>query len=177
MKFRSALLLAGLLPVAAIANDEAGRCSAYMMDVSAELELFSHAASSVQAGGTVPAAPSLQTSTLYAVQLPLQEGVRYPATLARRPIEPQKHGGMVRLKFTEAGQYRVAIDANVWIDAVHEGVPLESVDFRSDRECKGGPTKIVTFAVPAEAEVVVQFIDVDRTAVRLVVTPAPQAVW
>src|SRR5690606_23963284 len=104
-----------------------------------------------------------------------QKDVQYVAPPKRDP-DPAEYGGMLRIVVPEGGRYRVSVDAPAWVDAVFSGMALETADFRSDREC-GGPTKIVTFHVPAGAELVLQFIDVDRPSLRLAVTPAPQEIW
>ncbi|MFO7324971.1 MAG: hypothetical protein DIU62_004555 [Pseudomonadota bacterium] len=171
---RTALLLMLAAPAALAGQPDA--CAAYQMDVSAEVDLFQEQALEVPAGDRAETAPQIEAGRLYQVKLRPQRGLTYPVTAARREPDAAQSGGMVRVFIAEAGRYRVSVDQPSWVDAIHEGRPLESLDFRSSRECSG-PTKIVTFHVPAGAELLLQFIDVDRPSLRLAVTPVPPEVW
>lgn len=153
-----------------------GSCSAYMMDVTAELQLFREAPDPVVAGGNAEDAPQVQPGRLYLARLPLQKEVRFGPTLARNPADATRPGGLLKLSLDQPGKYRIAIDANFWIDALVDGVPAQSLDFRSDREC-AGPRKIVTFDLPADGEVLVQLIDATMAQVRFTVTPVPEEPW
>lgn len=171
------LAVSGSEVVPSAAAAEAGaHCVAYAMDVDAEVELFQRPPARLNASGAADAAPVIASGTLYDVTLASQADVRYPAPPAKRKPDPARTGGLVALVVPETGRYRVAVNAPVWIDAVVGDTPLEALDFRSDRTC-AGPTKIVTFQLPAGARVLLQFIDVDRAALRLAVTPVPQPVW
>lgn len=165
----STLLLGGLARA-----DET--CSAYMMDVASELELFHEPAAEVQAGREAQGAPQIEPGKLYRVALRTQKEVRFVDSPGRRPEDPARPGGIVQFTVPEAGRYRVSVDANFWIDVMLEGVALKSLDFRSDREC-AGPRKIVTFQLPAGAELAVQLIDATAPSVRLAVTPVPEGPW
>jgi hypothetical protein len=165
-----------LLASPAVLAAEPDACAAYEMDVSAEVALFQEQAVEVAAGDHEEAAAPLEAGKLYKVKLLPQRGLKYPVTASRRNPDAAQSGGMVRVFIAEAGRYRVSVDAPSWVDAIHEGQPLESLDFRSSRACNG-PTKIVTFYVPAGAELLLQFIDVDRPSLRLAVTPVPPEVW
>ncbi|HWL63674.1 MAG TPA: hypothetical protein VNQ32_12805 [Steroidobacteraceae bacterium] len=151
-------------------------CSAYMMDVAAELQLFREAPDPVKAGLNPKDAPRVEPGRLYLVTLPLQKDVRFGATLARNPVDATRPGGLLNLSFEKPGKYRIAIDANFWIDALVDGVPVEALDFRSDREC-AGPRKIVTFDLPAGGEVHLQLVDATVSQLRLTVTPVPEEPW
>lgn len=168
------LLLATLLAVPAFAQEPAP-CSAFQTDVSAEVELFQRAPVTVDAAADAASSRVIEPGRLYEVRLQPQKQVHYVAQPERKP-DPTQSGGMLRIQVPEGGDYRVSVDARSWLDAVFGGVALATDDFRSDRQC-GGPTKMVTFNVPAGAELVLQFIDVDRSSLRLAVTPAPQQVW
>lgn len=151
-------------------------CSAYMMDVTAELQLFWEAPDPVLAGGNANDAPRLEPGRLYVAKLPAQKDVRFGATLASKPVDAAKPGGLLKLAIDRPGKYRIAIDANFWIDALLDGVPLQALDFRSDREC-AAPRKIVTFDFPGEGEILVQLIDATASQVRFAVTPVPEEPW
>lgn len=151
-------------------------CSAYMMDVTAELQLFREAPDPVVAGRNAADAPQVEPGRLYVARLPAQKDVHFGATLARNPVDAARPGGLLKLSIDQPGKYRIAIDANFWIDALVDGVPVESLDFRSDREC-AGPRKIVTFDLAAGGQILVQLIDATASQVRLTVTPVPEEVW
>lgn len=170
---RTTLLLTALLASPVFAAEPA--CSRFQMDVGKEIELFQAPPVAVDAATDENSAIRIEGSRLYEVRLQPQKQVNYVSTDSRKP-DPAQSGGMLRIVIAEGGPYRVSVDAPSWVDAVYGGVPLKTDDFRSDREC-GGPTKIVTFHVPAGAELLLQFIDVDRPSLRLAVTPAPQQIW
>lgn len=146
-----------------------------MMDVSRELELFREEAEPIEAAQSAAQSPTVQTGRLYAVKLHRQDGVQPPAPGTRKP-DPALQGGVLRFSVAEAGLFRVAADANFWIDVVFEGAPLEARDFRGNRECNG-PRKIVTFQLPAGADLLIQLMDARVPGVRLTVTPVPQKDW
>lgn len=172
MKNTACLVLCSAFLLGGIARaDET--CSAYMMNVSGELELFKDISIPVEAGRDVQGAPGIEPGKLYLTKLQVQKDVRFLASPGRRPEDPARSGGFVKFTVAQAGKYRVSIDANFWIDVMLEGVALASVDFRSDREC-AGPRKIVTFQLPAGAELAVQLIDATAQSVRLAVTPVPE---
>lgn len=151
-------------------------CGAYMMDVENELLLFNESPEPLAAGADASRAPVIRPGRLYAVKLASQRQVKYIVPPGRRPIDPEKSGGLLRFSVEEAGSYRVSTDASYWIDVVHEGKSLTSTDSRGDHECDG-PNKIVTFNLPAGAELIVQLADVGRERVRLTVTASPPKVW
>ncbi len=151
-------------------------CSAYMMDVTAEVQLFREAPDPVRAGLNAGDAPQLEPGRLYVARLPLQKDVRLGATLARNPVDATKPGGLLKLSIDRPGKYRIAVDANFWVDALVDGVVVEALDFRSDREC-AGPRKIVSFDFPAGREVPVHFVDATAAQVRVTVTPVPEEPW
>jgi hypothetical protein len=168
-----ALLLSLLLAGTAHADDT---CSAYMMDVGAEIELFREIAAPLQAGRRADDAPAIEAGKLYAVRLHSQKDVTYAAPRTGKPADPQQSGGMLKVTVAETGKYRISSDANFWIDAVADGVALTTLDFRSNREC-AGPRKIVTYQLPAGVELVVQLIDAGAPLVRVTLTPVPQEPW
>lgn len=168
------LLFSALLAGPALAA-EPRSCSAFQMEVSSEVELFQRPPIAVDAATHPDKALEVEVGRLYQVALQPQQDLKYLAPPKKAP-DPAEKGGMLRIVIAEGGSYRVSVDAPAWVDAVFSGKALETADFRSDREC-GGPTKIVTFSVPAGAELTLQFIDVDRSSLRLAVTPAPQKVW
>ncbi len=170
----AALLFTALLSAPTLAAEPA-TCARFQMDVSAERELFQSSPRTVEAAADAASAREVQAGGLYEVKLRPQQQVRYVATPERKP-DPALTGGMLRIHIAEGGRYRVAVDARSWVDAVYAGQPLPTNDFRSDREC-AGPTKIVTFDVPSGADLVLQFIDVDRPSLRLSVTAAPRETW
>ncbi len=168
------LLITALLATPALAA-EPSSCAAFQMDVATEVELFQGSPLAVRAAGDATMAAAIEPGRLYQVELQPQSQVEYVAAPKRAP-DPRESGGMLRVRVPEGGAWRVAVNAPAWVDAVFARQPLQTEDFRSDRECKG-PTKIVTFNVPAGAELVLQFVDVDRPTLRLAMTPAPAKIW
>jgi hypothetical protein len=147
-----------------------------MLDVNNEVDLFQGAPAPIQAGRDAATAPVIEPGKLYEVSLHGQPQVRFAAPRENKAPDPARIGGMLRFSVSEPGKYRVSIDANFWVDVARDGKALETLDFRSVRECPG-PRKIVTYNLPVGAELLVQLIDATSPRVRLTVTPVPPEIW
>jgi hypothetical protein len=79
-------------------------------------------------------------------------------------------GGLLRFRVDKAGPHRVAIDARFWLDVVHDGKALQSLDFNGSRDC-AGPRKIVVYDLPAGTELTLQIAAATSATARLTVTP------
>ncbi len=166
--------LSGLAALIAIACSTpvlaADACSNFKWEVSREVRLFAAPGTVLAAGTTGGEAPAITPGQLYALTLQPQEKVKFAVPPTKRMLADGAFGGMLKLKVGAAGAYRIAIDAGFWLDVVHEGKPLASVDFNGSAECTG-PRKIVVYELPAGAELTVQLAQANAAAARLSVTP------
>jgi hypothetical protein len=176
MKALTRLAALGMAAAASAVAAAADPCSTFMMEVDHEVDLFQAAPAPVAAGREAASAPLIEPGKLYEVSLHEQAQVRFAAPRASKAPDPARIGGMLRFSVSEPGKYRVSIDANFWVDVARDGKALETLDFRSVRECPG-PRKIVTYNLPVGAELLVQLIDATSPRVRLTVTPVPPGIW
>ena len=101
--------------------------------------------------------------------------MQFKAPPSKKMLSDGAYAGVLRLKVAAAGAYRVAIDAGFWLDVVHDGKPLASVDFNGSANCDG-PHKIVVYELPANAELYLQLSAVTGPQARLSVTQVAHAV-
>ena len=163
----------GAVSAATAAEDP---CSAFLMDVDNEVDLFQGAPAPVDSGREAATAPEVEPGKLYMVSLHGQQQVRFAAPRESKAPDPARTGGMLKLRAAEPGSYRVSVDANFWVDVAQDGKALPTLDFRSVRECPG-PRKIVTYNLPVGVELLVQLIDASVTSVLLTVTSVPPKIW
>lgn len=162
-----ALVTLALLAGSAQAADA---CTTYKWDVTREVQLYRTSPVAVAAGTEAAAALSIAAGQLYALALQPQEKVRYPTAPSKKMLADGAFGGLLKLRVDRAGQYRIAIDSGYWLDVVHDGKQLATVDFNGNAGCDG-PRKIVVYDMPAGVELVVQIAAASTQQVRLAVTP------
>lgn len=156
-------LLAGLVQAA-------DGCSAFKWDVSPEVQLYRSSPATVNAGTEAAGAPAISAGKLYVLALQAQEKVRYPTQPSKKMLADGSFGGLLKLKVDRAGHYRIAIDSGYWLDVVHDGRQLATVDFNGSATCDG-PRKIVVYDLPAGAELTVQVAAASAAQARLAVSP------
>ncbi len=145
-------------------------CSAFKWDVTREVQLYRTTPTAVNAGSEAAAAPSIVAGRLYALALQPQEKVRYLLPPGKKMLADGAFGGVLKLRVDRAGPYRLAIDSGYWLDVVHEGKQLATLDFNGSSSCDG-PRKIVVYELPAGAELTVQLSAASSAQARLAVTP------
>lgn len=148
----------------------ADACSSYKWDVTREVQLYRTAPLAIAAGTEAAAAHPITTGKLYALTLQPQEKVRYPTAPSKKMLADGAFGGLLKLSVDRAGQYRIAIDSGYWLDVVHDGKQLATVDFNGSAGCDG-PRKIVIYDMPAGVPLTVQLAAASTQQVRLTVTP------
>lgn len=162
--------LAALLLCAPVAF-AADACSQYKWNVSSEVKLFATSPTALEAAATLDKAPTINTGTLYALTLQPQEAVTYPVEPSKKMLPDGSFGGLMKFKVARAGAYRIALDAGFWIDVVHAGKSLPTLDFNGQRACEG-PRKIVVYELPAGAELILEVAQATENKARLTITPA-----
>jgi hypothetical protein len=137
--------------------------------VTHEVALFASTPKPLVAGHGVDDAGALQPEVLYAVSLQPQEGVKFKVAPSKKMLDDGAHGGLLKLRVTEAGTYRVAIDSGFWLDVIVGDKPLPSLDFNGSAEC-AGPRKIVVYELPAGTDLTLQLSAASVSLARLSVT-------
>jgi hypothetical protein len=173
----SALLWVALAAVGCAATAEAQEpCSGFKWDVSKELALFGGASTAVTAAKDAAAAPTLDTDKLYQVTLVPQSGVAFALAPAKKTYTDKANGGLVTIKLPASGNYRVSVDASLWLDVVDNGALATVRDYQGQPTCDA-PHKIVEFALSG-THVTLQLSGSSQPVVRVTVTLAtPQKVF
>jgi hypothetical protein len=171
-----ALLAAASMAMAAgpVAWAAGSGCAAYKWDVTPEVKLYGTTPAILGAGGNPESAAEIQAGRLYALQLQPQQNVHYAVAPSKKMLPDGAFGGILRLKVPNAGQYRIAIDSGFWLDVIHDGKPLATVDFNGSSTCDG-PHKIVVFDFPANAELLLQLSAASTAQAKPTVTAVAQA--
>lgn len=166
-----ALLLA--LSFAVMANPARADdgCIDFKWDVSKERALFADTPTAVKTGGDAKSAPVIVPSRLYQLRLTAQDHVAFPVPSVKKAADGA-FAGLVTLKISAAGAYRIALDLPIWIDVVSSGALLAAKDFEGQRNCSA-PHKIVEFELAGMQPFVLQFSNSASENILLTVTPTP----
>lgn len=167
------LLFAAVLATSAANAAESG-CGAFKWDVSSVVKLYSTAPTAISASSDVAGAPVIEAGRLYALDLRPQSSVNYAVPPSKKMLADGAWGGILSLNVPVAGQYRIAIDSGYWLDVIHDGKPLATVDFNGSPTCEG-PRKIVVFDLPANTPLLLQTSAATGAKARLTVTPVAHA--
>lgn len=173
MKIRNTLAALLLSCTAATAWAAAPACS-FKWDASAEVELYRSTATPLPVGSDATTAPPIQAGRLYALELKPQGEVHYSVAPSKKMLADGAYGGVLRLKVPAAGQYRIAIDSGYWLDVIHAGKPVDTVDFNGSPTCDG-PRKIVVFDLPADTDLLLQLSAASGAQAKLTVTRVAKA--
>ncbi len=163
------LAFAGLAALPA-RSDEA--CMDFKWDVSAERALFAGTPAASTAGKDARSAPIVVPNRLYSIRLAPQDLVKFAASPAKNPAGVSAYAGLVTLKISTPGSYRISVDLPLWIDAVSDGQRLGASDFQGQHEC-AAPHKIVQFDLAKAGVFILQLSSAKTDHVLLTVTPAP----
>jgi len=158
--------------VGAAPSMAADRCTGFKWDVSRELALFDQPSVALNAGENAADAPVIGTDRLYELRLAPQSTVSFAAAPGRNGAADGVHAGLAQLRLPEPGNYRVAVDAPLWIDVTFDGKLAAVTDFQGQQNCDG-PHKIVEFDLSAARRFVLQLSGSARATVRLTVTRTP----
>ncbi len=122
-------------------------CGAAGWNLTHEQALFKRDPTVLEAGKTSESAPAIATGQLYRLTLTAQQNVTFATPPGKKALTDGAYAGIARFKVSSAGTYRVAVDRPFWIDVVHEGKLISSIDFTGERGCE--PHKIVAYSLPA----------------------------
>ncbi|MBS0613687.1 MAG: hypothetical protein JSS24_11000 [Proteobacteria bacterium] len=147
-------------------------CDTFSWNVSAELALFAQPGTAIAAGADAKQAPTVQVGHLYAVGLVEQAKVNFAHTPGKTRLADGAHGGLLAIRLTAAGKYRVTIDKPSWVDVTDTGALVNSNQFQGRPTC---PLihKSVEYTLPAGKLLLIQLSGETSQTVRLAVTPVP----
>jgi hypothetical protein len=165
------ILFAGVFCLSAPALGAAD-CTDFKWDVNKERSLFEGPAAALQGGTDPKSAPVVVPNRLYRLQLVPQRRVHFAAAPGKRSPAGGNYAGLARLKIAESGSYRVAIDAQIWIDVVSNRALQAASDFQGQHGCSA-PHKIVVFDFVATQPLILQFSSATTDRIRVTITPTP----
>jgi hypothetical protein len=168
----AAIFLAIVLASAAAPALGADTCTDFKWDVSKERALFTGPAASLVSGANVKSAPVIVPNRLYQLQLMPQGRVHFAAVPGKKTPPAGANAGLARLKLPESGSYRVAIDAQFWIDVASKGSLLPAKDFQGQNGCSA-PHKIVVFDLSGTDAFILQLSSAASDRVRVTITRTP----
>ena len=171
---RLRLVLSWLIVLAAIHGTRAfadDPCLGFKWDVAKEHALFGGPAAALSAGKDPASAPTIAAGRLYALQLAPQAAVSFAAAPGKSPPDGA-YAGLAVLQLGTAGDYRVSVDAPLWIDVVADGKLAAVEDYQGLHSCNA-PHKIVAFDLAAGRRFILQVSGAAKAEVRLTVTKAP----
>jgi len=168
----AAIFLSIMLGSAGAPAFGADSCTDFKWDVSKERALFSGPAVSMVSGVNAKSAPVILPNRLYQLQLMPQGRVHFAATPGKNTAPAGAYAGLVRLKIPESGSYRIAVDAQFWIDVVAKGSLVAAKDFQGQHDCSA-PHKIVEFDLAGNPPFILQLSSATPDHIRLTITPTP----
>jgi hypothetical protein len=165
------LLTALLAALPAAAEDDP--CGQFGWDVRHERNLFAQPAATLVSGSSAADAPPIKPERLYRLSLHPQPQVHFAAPPGRQKFAEGAHAGMVKLMVERAGVYRVSLDQPAWVDVLSGSSALTAQDFQARSGCHA-PHKIVEFALPAHAALLLQFSAAAEDSLAFTLTRAPR---
>jgi hypothetical protein len=169
-KFFIATLLA--IALANVQEAAAVPCTGFKWDVRQEVALFAGTAAALPAGKNAATAPALGIDRLYALTLLPQSQVNFVVAPGKNAAQDSSFAGLAELRVPAPGNYRVALDAPVWIDVIVDGKLAQPTDYQGQHSCPG-PHKIVEFDLSGAQHFTLQLSGSADAAVRMTVTRTP----
>jgi hypothetical protein len=117
---------------------------------------------------------AVEADQLYTVTLSPRASVAF-AHAPGKTVGDEATGtaGLLLFRPTQAGLYRITLDAGMWLDVVNAGQLVDSNGFRGRQPC--GPIhKSVEWSLPAATDLIVQISGPATEPVRMTITSAKQ---
>ena len=149
-------------------------CMDFKWDVSKERALFAGPPTVMQAGTDTKSAPIVLPNHLYQLSLAPQNDVKFSVREGKK-TEDNAHAGLVILRISAEGSYRVSVDLPVWIDVVTQDSVLTPTDYQGQHDC-AAPRKVVQFELKGTKPFLLQFSGAAVGQLLVAVTPAPARV-
>ena len=149
-------------------------CMDFKWDVSEERALFAGPPTVMQAGSDTKSAPIVLPNHLYQLALAAQNEVKFSVREGKKS-DDNAHAGLVILRISAPGSYRVSVDLPVWIDVVTQDSVLAPTDYQGQHEC-AAPRKVVQFELNGTKPFLLQFSGAAVGQLLVAVTPVPERV-
>ncbi len=143
-------------------------CAAFKWNIAHERAAFAQTPQSLSAASAGAAASPLLPERLYALSLPLQEHLRLAVPLGNKAQFAGAFAGLVRLKVSVTGTYRISLDQAGWIDLLGAAGVVTSSDYAGAAGCRA-PHKSVQFNLPS-GDYLLQLSGVSTGGAQLAVT-------
>jgi hypothetical protein len=166
------MLLLTFSLVAAVAARGQDACMDFNWDVSKERALFAGPPTMMRAGTDTKSAPIVLPNHLYQLALAAQNSVKFSVHEGKKADE-NANAGLVILRISTAGSYRVSVDLPVWIDVVTQDSVLQPTDYQGQHDC-AAPRKVVAFDLQGTKPFLLQFSGAAIGQLLVTVTPVPQ---
>jgi hypothetical protein len=163
------LAIAASAATRALADDP---CLGFKWDVRKERALYGGPSAPIVAGKDPASAPTIVPGRLYALKLAPQSAVTFVAAPGQKGAPDGAYAGLAGLQLETAGDYRVSVDAPMWIDVAADGKLAAVEDYQGLHSCDA-PRKIVEFNLAGARRFVLQLSGAPQAAIRLTVTKAP----
>jgi hypothetical protein len=161
----------GLVAQVSAPASAAEPCEEFTWNVLHERNLFAEAPARLAVGREAGSAPPIAIDRLYELALVPQTDVHLAVPAGHRPHGDGGWSGLLRLRVTKPGVYRVSLSEGDWIDIVSDGAQITSEDHQGRSGCSA-PRKVVQFRLPS-GEVLIQLSGALSSTVKLTVTSAP----
>jgi hypothetical protein len=122
--------------VPAAAEDLAANCQSSGWDMAREVTLFKSTAENVPAGASESSLPPLELDVLYVLRLRPQTEVKYLQASGKKSLVQAPLGGLAAFSVKTDGQYRITVDAPLWMDVVGPAGTLTPSTYMGWHECR-----------------------------------------
>jgi hypothetical protein len=118
------------------AQDLPANCRSAGWDMTREVSLFKSTAENVPAGASEANLPPLELDVLYVLKLRPQTEVKYLQASDKKSLVQSPLGGLAAFSVKSDGQYRITVDAPLWIDVVGPGGTIAPSTYMGWHECR-----------------------------------------
>jgi hypothetical protein len=151
----------------AAAADLSEGCESSGWDMTREVTRFKSTAENVPAGASETGLPPLELDVLYVLKLRPQTEVKYLEASGRKSLVQSPLGGLAAFSVKTDGQYRITVDAPLWIDVVGPKGTVSPSSFIGWHECRLF-RKSVEYALSGGESYLLQLSEATPELVRIV---------
>lgn len=167
---RFVALLAFLVFASTASAHTDGGCDTFTWDLSREKAAMQGAPTAAYVITSLGQVTGLlEPGRRYDATLVPQDTMKFPVPPARSRGAPDAKAGIFLFRSGKAGKYRVALTSSHWIDVLHQGKSIDSVDHQGRNGCEW-VRKVVEFELPANIMLVLQLSGATDAKVSLAIT-------
>jgi hypothetical protein len=163
--------LQGAAATPASAADMPANCQSSGWDMAREVTLFKSTAENVPAGASEASLPPLELDVLYVLRLRPQTEVKYLQASGKKSLVQAPLGGLAAFSVKTDGQYRITVDAPLWIDVVGPAGTVTPSTYVGWHECRLF-RKSVEYALRGGESYLLQLSEATPELVRIVLAGA-----